>query len=145
MKKCSRFLLLTIFLAGCKTTSNTNAEPTGENNLAYKWGKIALEATANDTERFRPRPTVTSRFLGLTWTAIFDAWSRYDDKASPVYLKNVERRSKNERSLKNKEIAISYAAYRAMLSYFFSDSTMLRNKMKEFGFDPDDPWGVPRL
>ena len=138
MKKCSRFLLLTIFLAGCKTTSNTNAEPTGENNLAYKWGKIALEATANDTERFRPRPTVTSRFLGLTWTAIFDAWSRYDDKANPVYLKNVERRSKNERSLKNKEIAISYAAYRAMLSYFFSDSTMLRNKMKEFGFDPDD-------
>ena len=138
MKKCSRFLLLIFFLAGCKTTSNRNVEPTGENNLAYKWGKVALEATANDTERFRPRPTVTSRFLGLTWTAIFDAWSRYDDKANPVYLKNVERRSENERSLKNKEIAISYAAYRAMLTYFFSDSTMLRNRMKEFGFDPDD-------
>jgi len=131
-------LLLIFFLAGCKTTSNRNVEPTGENNLAYKWGKVALEATANDTERFRPRPTVTSRFLGLTWTAIFDAWSRYDDKANPVYLKNVERRSENERSLKNKEIAISYAAYRAMLTYFFSDSTMLRNRMKEFGFDPDD-------
>ena len=138
MKKCSRFLLLIFFLAGCKTTSNKNTEPTGENNLAYKWGKVALEATANDTERFRPRPTVTSRLLGLTWTAIFDAWSRYDDKANPVYLKNVERRSENERSLKNKEIAISYAAYRAMQTYFFSDSTMLKNKMKEFGFDPDD-------
>src|SRR6185369_12466425 len=107
-------------------------------NIAYKWGKVALDVTADDTERFRPRPTVTSRFLGLIWTAVFDAWSRYDDKAMPVYLKNVDRRPSKEYTLKNKEAAISYAAYRAMLVYYFSDSLMLRNKMKEFGFDPDD-------
>jgi hypothetical protein len=40
--------------------------------------------------------------------------------------------------MQNKETAISYAAYRSMLTYFFSDSAMLRNKMKEFGFDPDN-------
>ncbi|HLO39228.1 MAG TPA: hypothetical protein VK173_12080, partial [Lacibacter sp.] len=101
-------------------------------------GKIALEATANDTERFRPRPTVTARMLGLVWTAVFDAWSRYDEKARPLYLQQVERVPENQRTVKNKEIAISYAAYSAMLEYFYSDSTMLRNKMKEFGLDPDN-------
>ncbi|MEI9942981.1 MAG: DUF6851 domain-containing protein [Chitinophagaceae bacterium] len=136
MKRWFKLLLILVFISGCNTGKKTLDEPLGENNLAYKWGKIALLATGNDTERFRPRPTVTSRILGLMWTAIFDAWSRYDSKAKPVFLKNVERVPEKERTLKNKETAISYAAYRAMLEYFFSDSIMLRDKMKEFGFDP---------
>ncbi len=114
------------------------ANPKGENNLAYQWGKISLECTANDTERFRPRPTVTSRMLALVWISIFDAWSRFDETATPLYLTAVERRPAEERTLKSKEIAISYAAYRALKEYYFSDSTLLRNKMIEFGFDPDD-------
>jgi Gylcosyl hydrolase family 115 C-terminal domain len=113
-------------------------EATGENNMAYQWGQISLECTANDTEKFRPRPTVTSRILALIWTSVFDAWSRYDEKAIPLYLKNVDRRPIAERTLKNKEIAISYAAYRSMLVYYFSDSALLRQKMIAFGFDPDD-------
>jgi hypothetical protein len=135
MKLCFCILLLA-FITGCN--GKTSGEPAGADNLAYKWGKVSLELTANDTERFRPRPTVTSRFLGLIWTAVFDAWSRYDPDANPVYLKNVERRPVSEQSIKNKEIAISYAAYRAMLEYYFSDSALLRKRMKEFGFDPDD-------
>jgi hypothetical protein len=132
-------LLATLIFAGqsCTITNTETAEPQGENNLAYKWGKISLECTANDTERFRPRPTVTSRILALAWTAAFDAWSRYDDAATPMYL-NVERRPDSERTLKNKEKAISYALYRAMLTYYFSDSVLLRQKMVDFGFDPDD-------
>ena len=39
-------------------------EPKGAENIAYKWGKMALNATANDTEKFKPRPTITSRYLG---------------------------------------------------------------------------------
>lgn len=104
--------------------------------MAYKWGKVALEVTANNTEHFKPRPTVTSRFLGLIWTAVFDAWSRYDAAAVPVYLKNTDRRPENECTLKNKETAISYAAYRTMMVYYSSDSVILTKKMKEFGFDP---------
>lgn len=132
-------LLIVVFFCSCNGNDNkVTDEHLGAKSIAYKWGKITLEATANDTERFRPRPTVTSRMIALTWTAIFDAWSRYDDKARPVYLQNTERVPAKERTLKNKETAISYAAYRAMLTYFFSDSVMLQNKMKEFGFDPDN-------
>lgn len=112
--------------------------PAGEHHRAYQLGKLSLECTANDTEKFNPRPTVTSRILALIWTAVFDAWSRYDQKAIPLYLNNVERRPAEEHTLINKEIAITYAAYRTMREYYFSDSILLKNTMITFGLDPED-------
>ena len=145
MTKSTLYLLLTLilFVQSC-TKSGEGAkdpnvtEPLGQENLAYKWGKISLECTANDTENFRPRPTITSRILALVWVSIFDAWSRYDEKATPLFLTSVDRRPSLEHTLRNKEIAISYAAYRTMLKYYFSDSVLLRKKMIQFGLDPDD-------
>ena len=110
----------------------------GENNLAYRWAEMALLATANDTERFKPRPTITSRYLALVQVAVFDAWSRYDDNALPVYLQNVERRPMEERQLKNKEIAISFAALRTLQEYYPADSTIFEQFMDSLGFDAGD-------
>src|SRR5690606_14163102 len=141
------FVFLLVF-SGCKKDTEDNKDiaenqiekeegPKGINNVAHQWSLVAINATANDTDMFKPRPTITSRFLGLIFTSIFDAWTRYDEKAKPVYL-DAKRRPLNEMTLKNKEIAISYAAYRAMNEYYYSDSTMYRNKMKELGLDPDN-------
>lgn len=134
-------LLILTFIASCVNRTNDHAaktglQPSGKDNLAYKWAKVALDATANDTDRFNPRPTVTSRYLALVFTAIFDAWSRYDENAVPVYLRNVERRPQTEQTLKNKEIAISFAAFRALSEYYYSDTAMFKNFMIEHGFDP---------
>lgn len=143
-----------MFIAGCGGNSSVNVRdnPIGEDNLAYKWAQIALEATANDTERFNPRPTITSRYLALIFISIYDAWSVYDNKAIPVYLKNVPRRPKAERNLKNKEIAISYAAYRALLEYYPEDRMLFRDFMLSLGLDPttvskdpESPQGVGNL
>ncbi|MEQ8413893.1 MAG: vanadium-dependent haloperoxidase [Imperialibacter sp.] len=142
MKRISAFFLFAALLLNCQPTdqrsSDQTVEPSGEDNVAYKWGKMALKATANDTEKFRPRPTITSRYLGLIFVSVFDAWSRYDEKATPVYLSGVERRPAYEQTLKNKEVAISYAAFRAMNEYYFSDEPMFRDFMKELGLDPDN-------
>lgn len=139
------FFSIILFSCGGDTEVSSNEEdvinteePTGENNVAYKWGKVALDATANDTEWFKPRPTISSRFLGLIFTSIFDAWSRFDDKAIPVYLEQVDRVQEPDRTLENKEIAISYAAYRAMMEYYYSDSVMLTEVMEDMGYDPSD-------
>tara|TARA_R110002020_G_scaffold387546_1_gene598305 strand:+ start:109137 stop:110636 length:1500 start_codon:yes stop_codon:yes gene_type:complete len=113
-------------------------QPVGKDNIAYKWGAMALTATANDTEKFKPRPTVTSRYLGLIFTAVFDAWSRYDEKAIPVYLENVERRPQAENTITNKEIAISYAAYGAMKEYYYRDSDLFTEFMIKMGLDPEN-------
>ena len=133
-------IITIIILISCnsKTDKSSNYNPTGKDNIAYQWGKMALEATANDTDRFKPRPTITSRFLGLIFTSIFDAWTRYDEKASPVYLTGIDRRPSNELTTKNKEIAISYAAYRAMSEYYYSDTIMFRNFMLTLGLDPNN-------
>lgn len=143
----NRILLLSLLVFLCVCCKDTQkkeqvalkiTEPTGTENVAYKWGKMALVATANDTERFNPRPTITSRFLGLISVAVFDAWSRYDEKAIPVYLNDVNRRPKGEQTLNNKEIAISYAAYGAMSEYYNSDQRLFADFMLELGLDPDN-------
>ena len=133
-------LLLISFSFNCQSPNapqNTATEaPKGSNNIAYKWGEIALVATANDTEKFKPRPTITSRYLALIFVAIFDAWSRYDDKAIPVYATGIKRRPLKERTLSNKEIAISYAAHQAMSTYYYSDKALFDKFMVELGLDP---------
>lgn len=124
--------------SGNDSTDVVIEEPRGEDNVAYKWGAMALKATANDTERFKPRPTISSRFLGLIFVAVFDAWTAYDEKAIPVYLEGVEKQPKDQMTLANKEKAISYAACRAMEEYYFTDSTMFFELMEELGYDPTD-------
>lgn len=142
-----RILLLSIcamvFFA-CKDTSKTQQNgvetiaPKGIDNIVYQWGQMALTATANDTERFKPRPTITSRYLGLIFVSIFDAWSRYDEKAIPVYLSHVERTPKAKHSLTNKEIAISYAAFRTLAEYYNEDTVLFTEFMTELGLDPNN-------
>ena len=70
MKRVYVIFFMMFLTFGCKdATSNKEVklaeEPQGVNNIAYKWGQLALTATANDTERFKPRPTITSRYLAL--------------------------------------------------------------------------------
>ncbi len=138
--KTFRVLLVLCLVLACKpTTTAPKPEPRGSNNVAYKWAELSLEATALDTDRFSPRPTITSRYLGLISVAVFDAWSRYDEKAIPVYLKDVDRRPEDEQTLRNKEIAISYAALGTMNEYYYSDKALFAQFMQEeLGLDPED-------
>lgn len=146
-----RLLLFTVFLldicSGCKPDLKQPTIPYGLKgardtvaiqSIVYRWAEKALEATSRDTERFKPRPTVTSRYLGLYSVAVFDAWTRYDSFALPVYLTGVERRPPNEHTDHNKEIAISYASYRVLSEYYFSDTTFFREYMMALGFNPDN-------
>ena len=131
---------------GEKSKENTKevSEPIGKanvlgsNNIAHKWSEMAILATAHDTERFNPRPTITSRFLGLTFVAMFDAWSRYDEKSEPVYLMGVKRTPMKERSLRNKEIAVSYAAFRALSEYYPTDEKIFSDFMIALGLNPNN-------
>jgi len=139
--------LLSFFPGGCQPDhkqrvlaygSKTDSGSTGHQSIVYQWAQIALEATARDTERFTPRPTVTSRYLGLFFVAVFDAWSRYDSVAVPVYLDKAKRRPHAEHTLRNKEKAVSYAACRMLCHYYSADSLVFRDFLATLGFDPDD-------
>lgn len=141
MKGLLLIMFSSMLTLGCKQVEKRGdisavPQPTGVDNIAYKWGEMALTATAKDTEKFKPRPTITSRYLGLIFVSVFDAWSRYDEKATPVYLTGVDRRPEEEQNLENKEIAISYAAYRTMNEYYYSDKVLFEDFMEKLGLDP---------
>lgn len=105
-------------------------------SLAYKWLDICEEATARNVDISQARPTVLSRAMAIFATAVYDAWSAYDEKAVGTQFGEKLRRPKSEHTLKNKEKAISYAAYHA-LSFVYPESiNYLNEKMKSFGFDP---------
>jgi hypothetical protein len=105
---------------------------------AYKWLEVLLEASGRDALRYSPRPTVLSRTDAIVLTAMYDAWAAYDEKAVGTRLGGKLRRPKSERTLTNKERAIGYAAYRALLFVYAEDTAWNREQFKAMGFDPDD-------
>lgn len=120
--------------------ASTAARKSGEHvkSAAYEWLDVALEATAREHERVAPRPTVGSRMLAIIVTAMYDAWAAYDEKAVGTRFGDKLRRPPAERTKKNKEIAIAFAAYRAMLDVFSEDKPWLDEQMLRRGLDPKD-------
>ena len=113
-----------------------NPIPRPVRSAAYQWLDIALEATAREHERNGPRPTVGSRMLGVVVTCMYDAWTAYDDRAVGTRLGNGLRRPAAERTLANKEEAVGYATYRALLYLFPEDERWLRGMARGKGLDP---------
>jgi hypothetical protein len=119
---------------------------------AYRWLETSLEATAREVDRVGARPTIISRTLAIALTAMYDAWSAYDAKAIGTRLGGTLRRPPAERTEQNKEIAIAYAAYRALVDVYPADAAWLAEQMRGAGFDPNDasldpatPQGVGNL
>ena len=58
---------------------------------------------------------MATRAVAIVHTCIYDAWAAYDEHAVGTQLRGALRRPASERTLANKERAISYAAYRALV------------------------------
>jgi hypothetical protein len=112
--------------------------PLAEQNHAYRWLNIMQQVAGNDVERFGARPPVLSRQMAIWATAMFDAWAAYDDKAVGTRLGGTLRRPAAERTLANKNRAIAYASYRALLFVYEPDAAWLRAQMLQLGYDPSD-------
>jgi hypothetical protein len=127
-------------------------EDTSNVSLAYRWLDIAQEATARDVERYGARPTILARTLAIWATAMYDAWAAYDEKAVGSRLGGTLRRPESERTLKNKDTAISFASYQALAFAYPESREWLAEQMKELGYDarivstdPATPEGVGNL
>jgi hypothetical protein len=85
-------------------------------NVALKWSEQTLAAI-----RTQPiAPTVASRVLAVVQTSVYDAWAAYDPVAVGTRLGGSLRRPTAEErdNPDNKSMAISYAAYRALVDLF---------------------------
>lgn len=107
-------------------------------SAAYRWLDIMLETAARDVERIGARPTILSRQMAICVTAMYDAWAAYDGKAVGTRLGDGLRRPEAERVQPNKETAIAFAIYRAMLDQYPDFTGYIRDEMRRMGYDPDN-------
>lgn len=106
--------------------------PSGDTSVVITFDHAFLQAVRD----LKPAPTVVSRGLAVLHTAEYDAWAAYDATAVGTRLGDALRRPAAERTLANKEIAVSYAAYRALTDLFPSERATFDDTMHLLGFDP---------
>jgi hypothetical protein len=111
-----------------------NPDPT----VAYRWIDIMLQATGREVDRVGARPTIISRQMAIAVTAMYDAWAAYDPRAVGTRLGGALRRPAAERTRAHKEVAISFAMYRALVEQFPAERDWLAAQMRAMGHDPND-------
>jgi hypothetical protein len=116
---------------------DTYGTPRATDNVILKWNEQLL-----NTIRRNPKttgPTVTARAIGILNTAIYDAWAPYDQTAVGTRLLGQYRRPVAEDTLANKNIAISYAAYRVLTDLFKDPASVAayNQQMSDLGYPVD--------
>src|SRR5438309_1979465 len=108
---------------------------TRNGNVLLRWNDAFLQGVRES----RLGPPMVSRALAVAHTCIFDAWAAYDRLAVGTRLGGTLRRPARERSSMNKEMAISFAAYRAGADLFpASVATVFDPLMTSLSLDPAD-------
>jgi hypothetical protein len=100
--------------------------------VVVQWDETTLQAI-RDTH---PGPPIVARMLAVVHTAMYDAWAAYDKRAIGTRLGNSLRRPSRERTEANKKVAVSYAAYRALVDLFPGEKAKFDAAMTSLGLDP---------
>src|SRR5262249_7397761 len=103
-------------------------------NAVLLWNQAALTAIRNTNTS----PPIASRALAMTHTAMFDAWAAYDEKAMSTQLGGSLRRPRSERTVDNKQQAISFAAYRVLVDLFPTQAAVFDSVMNSLGYNAGD-------
>jgi hypothetical protein len=104
--------------------------PSANDNVVLQWDEELLQAV----RALPPGPTVVARAISVLHTAIFDAWSAYDPKATATRLGRTLKRPVREHTLANKNKAISFAAYTALVDLFPARQFDFAEQMAALGY-----------
>ncbi len=102
--------------------------------VSVLWDQAVQEAVINTS----PGPTIASRAYAMLHTAMYDAWSAYDETAISTLLGDDLQQPAAENTKTNKMEAMSFAAYRVLDDLFASESDIFSNLMSALGYDPAD-------
>jgi hypothetical protein len=104
-------------------------------SIVIQWNNAMIEA---QRQHGLP-PTAQARALAIMHTCMYDAWAAYDSKAVGTRLGATLRRPAGERTLANKQKAISFAAYRSAVDLYANDKTAVFDAlMSKLGYDVND-------
>jgi hypothetical protein len=102
-------------------------------NLVLVWNDQTLEAI----RKLPPAPTVAARALAIVHTAIYDAWAAYDSVAVGTRLGAKLRQPQAERTPANKDKAVSFAAYLALVDLFPARQAVFAQQMTDLDYAID--------
>ena len=125
-----------------------HVEPNETYSVARNWNEMLLEAIRHD----RARPPVHARNLFHAAVVMYDAWTVFDDKASPYLLGNTLNGhdctfsgfTRSSQTLEEaRATAMSYASYRLLKYRFglaenFEISVAIDRFFEALGFDPNN-------
>jgi hypothetical protein len=103
----------------------------GTNNAAIQWDSVVLQAIRN----VGMGPTPASRAIAITHTCMYDAWATYDAVGVPTRPNGIPRQAGR---YNDATMAVSYAAYRALMDLFPSQASLFTTQMTSLGFDPNN-------
>jgi hypothetical protein len=89
--------------------AHESSDRRGGDNIVIRWNQAGLDAVINS----RLGPPMVARALAVLHTCIYDAWAAYDPWAAGTQLGTRLRQPFWERTARNKDEAISWAAYTA--------------------------------
>jgi hypothetical protein len=147
MRKLTTVLGLVLILALGLVASVGRPEPARAadgDNLVLVWNEETLESI----RKLPPAPTVAARALAMVHTAIYDAWAAYDPLAVDTRLRlsitPALRQPTAERTQANKDKAVSFAAYTALMDLFPARQSVFTTEMTslygpEFAADTTAP------
>jgi hypothetical protein len=136
MRKLTTVIGLVLILALGLVATVGRPEPAraaAGDNLVLVWNEETLEAI----RKLPPAPTVAARALAIVHTAIYDAWAAYDPLAVGTRLGAGLRQPEAERTQANKDKAISFAAYLALVDLFPARQAVFDQRMADLGYATD--------
>lgn len=117
-------------------------------SVVTDWNALFLQAVRES----KMGPPMVARAAAIVHTCIYDAWACYDAKAKGTVYADLLRRPVAERFRQNREQAIHYAAYRALIDLFPAQKPIFDQRMTTLGLDVNDrssniatPTGVGNL
>jgi hypothetical protein len=105
-------------------------EPAAHDNTVTGWTRTALQAV----RQARPGPPMAARSFAILHTCMYNAWCAYDPLARPTRKPSVARRPLAECTAANKAVAMSYAAYTALVDQFPAQKDMADACMESLGY-----------
>src|SRR5258708_9638645 len=130
-----RLVLGGVLIAASGFLSGSSARAEEKLSPVIQWNNAALQGI-RDAKLGAP---VVARALAIVHTCMYDAWAAYDERAVGTQLQGALRRPASERTLANKDQAVSYAAYRALVDVLPVDANSVSIPlMNQLGTDPGD-------
>jgi hypothetical protein len=130
--KVVAFATALLTASGCHDSTAPSAP--WQPSAVYQWDSVELIALRNA----HLGPPMVARALAIAHTAMYDAWAAYDAKANGTQLGGTLRRPASERSIQNKNRAVSFAAYRALVDLFPAETPTFDELMSQLGYDGAD-------